>query len=105
MDHYNDCFKVYDQLERIVNTYFPKYKIKVKLSKYEKKIMHLFEKRRTMSIAEIMSSIRNRVSIFGIYNSASKQKEVILNLQDQIKDLQNDLQVERSMMNQMENQI
>lgn len=32
---------------------------------------------------EITTQIRNRVSIFGIYNAASKQKEIILNFENQ----------------------
>ena len=54
-----------------------------------------------MSLLDITNQIKNRVSIFGIYNSASKQKEVILNFENQIQVLQNELKEEKNKNDQI----
>ena len=74
----------------------PKYEIKVKFTKHEQRMVNLFDKRRSMTLVDITKQIRNRVSIYGIYNSASKQKEVILNFEQQIKELKDELATEKT---------
>ena len=49
-----------------------------------------------MSLLEITSQIRSRVSIYGIYTAASKQKEVILNFELQMNSLKEELAKEKS---------
>ena len=84
---YSKTFAYYDNLEYIINLYVPKYNIKVQLSTHEQRMLALFDKRRSMTLIEITEQIRSRVSIFGIYKSACKSKEQILNFENKIKEL------------------
>ena len=88
---YSKTFAYYDSLEYIINLYVPKYNIKVQLSTHEQRMLALFDKRRSMTLIEITEQIRSRVSIFGIYKSACKSKEQILNFENKIKELKDQI--------------